>query len=147
MTEDEYKLWYEASWENYKQELIRNGLTIEEAHKKTDDDFSRLLPGGLKSIDQHLFSIKAGSTLVGSLWFAERGAPNNRKAFIYDIVLNDSARGKGYGKKAMGLLETEVKKLGLRHIGLHVFGHNLVARSLYEKAGYVITNLNMEKEI
>lgn len=126
---------------------MKNDFTEEEAFKKTEDDFARLLPQGLKSPDQYLFSIKAGDLLVGTLWFAERGAANNRKAFIYDIMLNENARGKGYGKKAMELLEVEVKKLGLRHIGLHVFGHNTIARNLYEKVGYQITNVNMEKEL
>jgi ribosomal protein S18 acetylase RimI-like enzyme len=146
MNEEEYKVWIVESKNTYRDENVKAGMTLNEAQKKSDDDFLRLLPNGLQSPDQHIFSIKENKTnWVGIIWFGVRGAADNRKAFIYDIVLNDNARGKGYGKKAMELLESEVKKLGLRHIGLHVFGHNLVARNLYEKMGYEITNLNLEK--
>ena len=148
MTEDEFSVWCKKSIENYRDENIKNGLTFDEAQKKSDDDFSRLLPMGEKSADQYLFTIKENnSKWIGTLWFGVRGAADNRKAFIYDIVLNDDTRGKGYGKQAMNLLEIEVKKIGLRHIGLHVFGHNQIARNLYEKMGYVTTNVNMEKTL
>ena len=76
-----------------------------------------------------------------------RGAVENRKAFIYDIIINKEERSKGFGEKALNFLESEVNKLGLKHIGLHVFGHNKIARGLYEKLGYEITNLWLEKKI
>ncbi len=44
-------------------------------------------------------------------------------------------------------LEVIAKELGMKKIGLHVFGHNKVARGLYEKLGYEITNINMIKSI
>ena len=37
--------------------------------------------------------------------------------------------------------------MGLHKMGLHVFGHNLAARALYEKLGYVPVNINMEKQL
>jgi ribosomal protein S18 acetylase RimI-like enzyme len=55
--------------------------------------------------------------------------------------------GKGYGKKAMLLLEEKVKALGLKNIGLHVFGHNHRAIGLYQSLNYQTTNLVMEKEL
>ncbi len=147
MNESEYQIWYKRSIANYRDENHKNGMTLEEAQKKSDDDFARLLPHGLKSVDQHIMAVKADGEWVGTLWFGVRGAQDNRKAFIYDIVLDENTRGKGYGKKAMVLLEDEVRRLGLRHIGLHVFGHNTVARNLYTTLGYEITNLNMEKTL
>jgi len=55
---------------------------------------------------------------------------------IYDIILDESSRENGHREKAMELLEIKVKKLGLKYIGLHLFGHNHVARSLYQKMWY-----------
>lgn len=147
MTEAEYVIWRAKSEANYRDEIVKNGSTLAEAQKKADEDFGRLLSEGLLSKDQYIFSIKENNLWVGTLWPGVRGASDNRKAYIYDIVLNEETRGKGIGKKAMILLEAEVKKLGLRHIGLHVFGHNTVARGLYESLGYDITNLNMEKTL
>lgn len=145
ITKIEYELWIQKSRDNYRDENIKNGMTFAEAQKKSDDDFHRLLPEGHQSLDQHIFSIRDQGQWVGTLWLGVRGAADNRKGYIYDIVLNEETRGKGIGKKAMLLLEDEVRKLGLRHIGLHVFGHNKTARGLYESLGYEITNLNMEK--
>lgn len=147
MNDEEYAVWIAKSVANYRDENVKNGMTLAEAQKKSDDDFARLLPDGLKSTDQHVMSIKAEGKWVGTLWIGVRGPADNRKAFIYDIVLDDNAKGKGYGKKAMTLLEDKVRALGLRHIGLHVFGHNTIARNLYTTLGYEITNLNMEKTL
>ena len=147
MTESEFVEWHVQSKNNYRDELHRSGLSFSEAQKKADDDMSRLLPEGLNSKDQFLFSMNDDGRNVGILWFGIRGAEDNRKAFIYDIVVNVSERGKKFGERALKLLEFEVKKRGLSHIGLHVFGHNLVARNLYEKMGYEITNLNLEKKL
>ena len=145
ITEEEFIVWRAESENQYRDEIVRNGATFEEAKKKASDDFDKYLPIGRQSSDQYIFSVKADDVLVGTLWFGVRGAEDNRKAFIYDIALLEVARGKGFGKQAMLLLEDEVKKIGLRHIGLHVFGHNKIARNLYTTLGYEITNLNMEK--
>ena len=145
ITESEFETWLVESKKNYRDEIHKNGSTLAEAQKKSDEDFERLLPLGRQSTDQYIFSIKAQDNWVGTLWLGIKGAPDNRKGYIYDIILNEKFRGNGYGKKAMLLLEDEVKKLGLKHIGLHVFGHNKIARGLYESMGYKITNLNMEK--
>lgn len=148
MSQAEYNVWHVKSKDTYRDEIIKNGMTLSEAQKKADDDMFKLLPDGLNSLDQHIFSIKEdGKNWIGTIWFGVRGAEDNRKAFIFDIVLEVDTRGKGYGKKAMLLIEDELKKLNLKHIGLHVFGHNSVARNLYEKLGYGITNLNMEKTL
>ena len=151
-TVDEYDSWSKKSRETYTNENIKNGLSPKEAQQKTDDDFNRLLPEGRQSSGQYLFTIvnEISSTnveTIGTLWFGVRGSEVYKKAFIYDIIIDEQYRSKGYGQQAMNLLESEVKKLGLRHIGLHVFGHNTAARAVYEKLGYVMTNLNLEKVI
>jgi len=56
-------------------------------------------------------------------------------------------RGKGYGKQTMLLIEEKARELGLKSIGLHVFGVNTVARNLYEGLGYEISSLNMQKQL
>lgn len=147
MTEVEYADWSVRCKNDYRDELHKNGLTLSEAQKKADDDMGKLLPDGLNSKDQFLFTMKDGTRGVGILWYGVRGAEDNRKAFIYDIVVNVEERGKKFGERALQLLEIEVKKHGLSSIGLHVFGHNLIARKLYEKLGYEITNLNLEKKL
>jgi RimJ/RimL family protein N-acetyltransferase len=37
--------------------------------------------------------------------------------------------------------------MGVHRIRLQVFGHNLAARDLYEKSGYEMVNIYMEKRV
>ncbi|MFJ5762867.1 GNAT family N-acetyltransferase [Neobacillus sp. NPDC093182] len=71
------------------------------------------------------------------------------KSYAEEKVLsgNWNQQGFGYGKEAMKKIEIVGQKLGMKKIGLHVFGHNKVARGLYDKLGYQTTNVLMEKEI
>ncbi|SET80116.1 Acetyltransferase (GNAT) family protein [Salinibacillus kushneri] len=81
---------------------------------------------------------------MGMIWLAQR---SNEKGFICDVNIWEGNQGRGYGKQAMKELELVAKKLGLKSIGLHVFGHNQIARGLYEKLGYIETDILMEKKI
>ena len=43
--------------------------------------------------------------------------------------------------------EEYVRGLGASTMALNVFAQNDVARSLYDKLGYLVTNVNMQKEL
>jgi len=147
ITESEYNEWIVTSNNNYILEMIRGGKAKEEAEKNAYDDFHKLLPNGLQTEHHFIYSIRVSDKLVGTLWFGIKGPESNRKAYIYDIIIDEDQRGKGYGKKTLKFLEEEAKKLGLHHIGLHVFGHNKIARELYEKLGYEAKSLWLEKNL
>lgn len=69
------------------------------------------------------------------------------EVFIYDLNIDNAYQGRGYGKQTMTILEDHVRKLGGNKILLHVFGHNKIAISLYEKMGYQAYSINMSKNI
>lgn len=100
-----------------------------------------------KSEHNHLFSIFHNQQLVGMIWIAQTSTTNLNEGFIYDFIIYEQHQGRGYGKQAMKETEIFAKKLGINKIGLHVFGHNKIARGLYEKLGYEITNISMSKSI
>ena len=100
------------------------------------------MPKGQNTKNHYLFTIRDGSKEVGMIWLAKR---TDEKGFIYDINIWEGNQSKGYGKQAMQEMEILAKKIGLKSIGLHVFGHNKIARSLYEKLGYKESNIKMEK--
>ena len=115
--------------------------------QKARESFERLLPQGLQSENHYLYSIYDGDEAVGVIWMrAEIGRPI-KSGFIYDLRVDEQFRGKGYGKQAMLLIEDKARELGLKSIGLHVFGYNTVARNLYEGIGYETTSLNMIKQL
>lgn len=149
MTDADYKFWSERSREAYRDDKMKaNGYTREEAQRIADESLRRLLPEGLRSKDNYLYAIRHEQGSVhGYVWFALQGSTQNREAFLYDIVIEEEFRGKGLGRETMKLLEIEVKRVGGKAIGLHVFGHNATAIHLYQSLGYRTTDLVMKKEI
>jgi ribosomal protein S18 acetylase RimI-like enzyme len=150
MTESEFQVYSKRSIENYAQEHIRAGdWHPSEALQKAEKEFMRLCPDGVASKNQHFFSIQDGNTgeKVGMIWFALRIEALRSLAFIYDFLIYEEFRRRGYGKQTFIVLEEKAKELGADKISLHVFGHNKPAIALYQMAGYEITDLQMEKKL
>ena len=149
MSQVEYGDYMRVALPDYAAEKQRGeNLTPEQAMKVATDSFEKLLPNGIETPDHFLFTaIDEKQTAIGTLWFAKRVDGGKPYAWIFDIVLKPEVRGRGFGKPLMSLLETEVKKVGLSSIGLHVFAHNKVAAALYEKSGFNVTNKIMRKEL
>lgn len=152
MTDEVYRAWLAEAIRGYADDLAaNNGLSPEAALARSERDFHELLPDGPATPQQHVYSILAapepGSARrpVGVIWFAERDNPPG--AFIYDFMVDEAYRSRGYGGAALLAIEAKVQALGLKRIGLHVFGKNTGARRLYERLGYVATNINMAKEL
>lgn len=149
MTEAEFQTWQARNKKDYAADKMKaNRLTQKEADEIAERDIKRLLPDGRESADNYLFSVKKEQNeLVGYIWFGARGPADNRKAYLYDIVIEDHCQGQGLGKATMLLLEEEVKALGIDEIGLHVFGFNTRAIQLYQALGYETTDLMMAKKL
>jgi RimJ/RimL family protein N-acetyltransferase len=150
MTQPEFEAFLAHEVKDYAEEHVKAGnWSADEALAKSEAEFKQLLPEGKDSKDNYLFSIfdLESGVYVGNVWFAviERGGP--RHAFIYDFRILDEFHRQGYGTQAMLAVESEVQKLGINTISLHVFGHNHAARGLYEKVGYEVTNVNMTKHL
>ena len=145
MNSNEFQRYLSFAIKNYASEHVKAGNWDEaEAVDKAAQEYENLLPDGEKTANQYLFTIRDEDHEVGIIWLAKR---SDEKGFIYDIYIREENQGKGYGKKAMEEIEKEAKNLGLKSIGLHVFGHNAAARGLYEKIGYMETDILMEKKL
>lgn len=145
MNSSEFERYISYAIRNYADEHVKAGnWSSQEAITKATSEFEKLLPEGEKTVNNKLFIIQVEGKEVGMIWLAQE---SDNKGFIYDINIWEGNQGRGYGKQAMKEIEIEAKKLGLRNIGLHVFGHNQVARSLYEKLGYIETDIMMDKKI
>ena len=145
MNTDEFQRYLRFAIKNYAAEHVRAGNWDEhEAISRSAQEYEKLLPDGEKTINNKLFIIRDGEQEVGMIWLAKRSAD---KGFIFDINIKEGHQGRGYGKAAMQEIENIAHKLGLASIRLHVFGHNKSARALYEKLGYIETDIVMEKKI
>ncbi len=108
-----------------------------------------MLPAGVATPDNYLYILHddATDTNVGRLWFAIREEAGQRAAFVYDVHIFPAFQRRGYATQAFQALEQQAQALGLARIALHVFGHNHAARALYEKLGFVATNIMMSKAV
>jgi len=146
MGEVEFKTYLANAIQDYAQDKIKSGnWHPSEAMQKSEAEYQELLAQGLASKNQYLFSIVDTEieATVGMIWFALKDARPRPSAFIYDFLIFEEFRRRGYGSQALLAVEEKVRELGLDTVSLHVFGHNIGARALYEKMGYEITNINM----
>lgn len=148
LTDAEFSPYLHTTMQDYAAENVKAGYwTSEEAAERSEKVFKDLLPDGLKTPQQHLYSIRDAQTAeqVGVVWLHEN-APR-AMGFIYDFVIFEAFRRHGYGTQAMLALEVEARRMNLTKINLHVFGHNKAAKALYEKVGYAVTSYNMAKPL
>jgi ribosomal protein S18 acetylase RimI-like enzyme len=153
MTDEEYADYLDRSVDGYAQEKVKSGeWSAQVAFQQSLDGFRKLLPQGLETVDNHLFTVRdAASSVtgerVGILWIALRDKAGARESYIYDIEMAAEVRGRGYGRAAMNACAEVSRELGASTVGLHVFGHNAVAQSLYTSLGFVPTNIIMSLDL
>lgn len=149
MDEAAFQKYRETAVETYAQEHVKAGnWHPDEALQQSEESFQKLLPQGLTSPDQHLFSIvNESGTVAGMLWFAHQRSGPEPVAFIFDFQIYPQFRRRGYGKEALLALEEKAHAFQIPRLSLHVFGHNHAARALYEKVGYEVKSVMMSKKI
>ncbi len=148
LREDEFASYLEAGIEQYATDMVENGGFLPEAaRQKAETDFTGLFPEGLGTPGVFLFAVELDASRVGHVLFAERELHERRQAWIYEVWIDPDLRGRGLGRRAMELVEREVRARGLERVELNVFGGNAVARSLYRSLGYAERAVIMSKEL
>jgi len=149
MTQPEFLAYIEESVPGYAADKIASGQWSEtDALALSRKSLEELLPQGLATPDNHLFTIVGDDSLrVGMLWIAIQDRANRRVAYVYDVSIQPEHRRRGHAVRAFEALQAKVRDMGLAGIALHVFGHNRAAQDLYTKLGFVTTNINMFKPI
>ena len=135
---------------DYAADKVRAGAWSEsEAHIRAAKDVDGLLPEGPATQGHFLYSVRedAADAEVGTVWFALRDSGVRRHVWIYDIIINENFRRRGYASRTLKLVEARAKELGAKSVELHVFGHNQGAQALYEKVGYSVTSITMAKQV
>ena len=128
---------------NYAAGHVQAGNWPEEGSlERSRKEFEAVLPDGLQTKDQYIWSVVDQNDKIGMLWVQIR----NNKAFINDFLVHEEFRGKGYGKQALAAMDDWLKALDVDSVSLHVFGDNLPAQELYKKMGYEITDMHMQKK-
>jgi ribosomal protein S18 acetylase RimI-like enzyme len=149
LADDELAAYIEASRAGYRSDLVDHArFPPAFAVEKADRDLAAYT--GVDSVPEghSIYWLEDGDERVGRLWFAERPSPRlGRVVWLYEIEIDPAFRGRGYGRRAMALLEEEVRARGIGEIALNVWGGNDVARSLYRSEGYFERAVEMAKEL
>lgn len=149
ITQADFDAFLERDIVDYAADKVRSGnWSQEEALERSRQEHMQLLPDGPRTKDQFIFSIFLPETghNIGILWVNIKMDAPRREAFIYDFFIEESHRGKGYGKQALRALDAKLKEMHVESVALHVFGFNTNAIELYKQAGYEITNIQMRKD-
>jgi len=132
MCKKEYKKFIKKSMKKYEKELFKSGFyKKKDALKSAKKTYT--LEKGFKNTKFSFYTLyNDKDKKVGRLWLAKE----KRLLFISEIYIRKKYRHQGYGKDLMLEIEKIAKKLKVNRIGLSVFEHNAIAKSLYTQSGF-----------
>lgn len=150
MSSLEYDQFLAISVDDYAKDKVEAGTWHpDEAEELSIQAFNHYLPDGIDTEHHYLLSIidTDKHLHIGFLWVFLNKTDLASKMFIYDFIILEEYRNKGYGKNSLIALEKFAKNIDATEIGLHVFAHNKVALHTYEKHGFIPTDITMSKKI
>jgi ribosomal protein S18 acetylase RimI-like enzyme len=148
LRDDEFDGWLASSKAGYAASIENDGgFARNLAEAKAEADFAQLVPDRKVPEGHAVFVVVDDGDAVGRLWVAERDADGERVLFVYEVAIDEAARGRGLGRLAMEFAEEEARRRGLTRVALNVFGGNDVARGLYRSLGYREAAVWMAKEL
>ena len=81
--------------------------------------------------------------IVGSLTLAHFRTPSGVRAWIEDVVVDESARGRGTGAELVAAAIQTARELGAKTVDLTSRPSRQAANALYEKAGFARRETNV----
>ncbi|MFL0411300.1 GNAT family N-acetyltransferase [Microbacterium paludicola] len=139
MTAEQYASFEDRLIAEFADDLVREGLwspegALAESARQTAEE----LPDGLATEGQLFFVAHAEGIRqpVGTLWLEVRQRSRGPHVFVMELHVEPSHRRRGFGAAMMRAAEDVARSVGAESIGLHVFGSNDAARSLYRSLGY-----------
>jgi ribosomal protein S18 acetylase RimI-like enzyme len=115
---------FTKDWKNcfYYCTDIKNNETID------------IIENMLKNIKNDIitvYKIKKGTFIGCGFGVIEKGFVG-----LFDIIVNEEFRGKGYGKEIVEAILAHAKEVGAKKAYLSVVNNNIIAKTLYEKIGF-----------
>ena len=98
----------------------------------------------LKSGSTHFFIAELDNKeIAGILTLVTYDIPSGHKVWIEDLVVDESQRGKGYGRELMLFAISFAKSTGAKSIELTSRPSRIAANQLYRQLGFVIRETNV----
>jgi GNAT superfamily N-acetyltransferase len=147
MTDEDLTEFVRSRLIAYAESRTGLGESPEQAMAHARGEFESYFPDGRAAGGHRLYHLLDGERRVGRLWLGPVPGQRSEREWIYYVEVDESLRGKGYGRAAMELAEQDALAHGAAELGLNVFGTNTVARGLYESMGYRPTAITMAKPL
>jgi GNAT superfamily N-acetyltransferase len=138
--------WLGDTRRGYVEERVKAGDSRQDAAANADRSLEQLVPRGSPAPGQLIGRLVHEGEAVGFLWIGPAGTDPQRW-WVWDVVIEERLRGRGYGRRAVVLAEDLARSHGARTIGLNVFARNTPARTLYQSMGYEETAAQMRKTL
>ena len=84
----------------------------------------------------HLYLLEESDVVVGMLTLGVYFSPTGSKAWIEDVVVDTSHRGRGYGRQLVAHAIAEAKRLGVEQLMLTSNPARVAANQLYQAMGF-----------
>ena len=84
----------------------------------------------------HLYLLEESDVVVGMLTLGVYFSPTGSKAWIEDVVVDASHRGRGYGQQLVAHAIAEAKRLGVEQLMLTSNPARVAANQLYQAMGF-----------
>lgn len=151
MTEAEFAAYAESSCADYARNSPHyRDRPLDETLPKVRAEFGKRLPEGRATPGFLLLSVilseGGAERAVGSFEIGEYPS-GSRSVYVWNFALDPGVRGQGHGKRAFALVLEHLRVQGYAKVGLNVFADNVVARRIYEEAGFAVTQMNMERKL
>jgi RimJ/RimL family protein N-acetyltransferase len=104
-------------------------------YSKTKQDFQNFIKNSIISKKHIHFAIEYNGSYAGTVSLKNLNYKAKKAEFAFVVL--PIFRGFGLGSKALQLIETYGKSIGINIIYLNVFIDNIRAISIYQKAGFV----------
>ena len=148
MTERRFLAWTRETISGFVEQQVGAGaVAAREAREHAEREFDSLLSQGLFTRGHHVWAAYDGDAEVGYLWLGVRVRPELVEGYVYDVAVSPHLRSRGYGRALMLAGESRARELGISAMLLNVFGHNTVARRLYESLGYTVSVTHLGRRL
>jgi ribosomal protein S18 acetylase RimI-like enzyme len=105
----------------------------------TTDELAQIVD----SPDSVLYLARIDECIVGSLTLAFYRIPTGLKAWIEDVVVDQSARGQGVGEALNRAAIDEARRRGAKHVSLTSRPSREAANRLYQRLGFKAYETNI----
>ena len=127
----------EESKRSFAEAQVAAGLMpAADAAAYAEQQLPLLLPDGLGTPGQHIWTVHEGDAEIGHVWLRVQLEPGGWEAYLLDIALHPDVRGRGLGRATMLAAEEQARGFDARVMLLNVFGYNRPALRLYARLGY-----------